>query len=442
MTAATDLELYLIRHGETEYSRSERFAGQSDIALTHVGEAQAITVGQHLRGVAFDRVLMSPLLRAKETCRLARLDADAEVAADLRERSFGQFEGRLREDVRRELPLWEQWEDTAPDGETVEDVAVRADAVIGLLNGSGRIALFGHGSMLRVLAMRWLGMPLGLARQFALDTGGISVLGEESGVRLIRGWNIPPQRDLLHRRLQPSGAVFRREGSAMRLFSPVLLCALLAATASAQILGLEERLSRVLLEEAIGSRVLEDQVGENWLLSVASDLSEAAGMPAPSEVIVTADAQTAVLWLPNTSVIVRRGFLSSADTAGKAAAGLAHAIAHEQIRRSEVQQTGPHIYHTCIRWAGVGPMALADRELRVDELAVRILATAGYEPTALPALYTRLQVRSEDLARIQYYASAMKLAGPARVTPPGYEAIRKRLTGRSPRSTAAPSLLK
>ena len=183
-------ELLLFRHGETPWSTIGRHTGWSDLSLTEPGRQQARALGRRLAGRAFSLVLVSPLLRARETCRLAGYDAVAEVDPDLREWNYGSLEGQTLEEIRAARPGWNVWRDGAPGGERIDEVAARADRVIArALAAGGDVALFAHGHLLRVLATRWLGVPTAAAAQLALDTASVSLLGLEPERRLIRRWN-------------------------------------------------------------------------------------------------------------------------------------------------------------------------------------------------------------------------------------------------------------
>jgi probable phosphoglycerate mutase len=184
-------EVVLVRHGETEWTRSGQHTGRTDIPLTEEGRRQARLIGDSLGGRRFALLLTSPLQRAAETARLAGLDAA--VRDDLREWDYGMYEGRTTVDIRKERPGWVLWRDGAPQGETVEEVARRVDRVIDEVRpADGDVALFAHGHTLRVLAARWLGLPPRDGRLFALDTATLSILGYERETPVIRLWNVPP----------------------------------------------------------------------------------------------------------------------------------------------------------------------------------------------------------------------------------------------------------
>ena len=184
------LEVVLVRHGETEWSRAGRHTGWTDVPLTDVGRAQARALGDLLRGRDFASVLTSPLQRAAETCRLAGYGNSAEIIDELREWDYGAYEGRTTPDIRRDVPGWTVWTHGVVGGESIEQVAGRADAVIDRVRGvEGDVALFAHGHVLRILAARWCDLDATAARHFMLDTATISILAYERETPAIRSWN-------------------------------------------------------------------------------------------------------------------------------------------------------------------------------------------------------------------------------------------------------------
>jgi broad specificity phosphatase PhoE len=184
------LELVLVRHGETEWSRTGRHTGRTDVPLTARGRAEAESVGVRLAGRRFVRVLTSPASRSTETCRLAGFSDHAETCADLREWDYGAYEGRTTSEIRVERPGWTLWRDGAPGGEAVEQVGERADRVLRMLaDVVGEVVVFAHGHFLRVLAARWLGLDPAAGGLLALDPATISVLGHEHEWRVLRRWN-------------------------------------------------------------------------------------------------------------------------------------------------------------------------------------------------------------------------------------------------------------
>jgi probable phosphoglycerate mutase len=183
-------EIWVIRHGETQWSQSGKHTGRTDVPLTNEGERQAQALGQVLAGRSFTLVLTSPLSRARETCRLSGFGDRARVTADLAEWDYGIFEGRKTSEIRSESPGWSIWQTDVPKGETIEQVAARAQRVIAEAAAiKGDIVLFSHGHLLRIFAACWLGLDPRSGRLFALDTASISVLGFERENRVIRTWN-------------------------------------------------------------------------------------------------------------------------------------------------------------------------------------------------------------------------------------------------------------
>ena len=189
---ATRPELWLVRHGETAWTLSGQHTGRTDIPLTEHGRRQAEALKPALAAQAFDRVLCSPLERAQETCRLAGLGARMEMEPHLLEWDYGVYEGRTTADIRREVPDWSVWHSPVPQGEDLAAVQARASALIAQLLGMrGRIALFAHAHILRVLAGCWMADDAGLGAHLVLDTGTLSVLGFERENRAVLRWNLP-----------------------------------------------------------------------------------------------------------------------------------------------------------------------------------------------------------------------------------------------------------
>jgi probable phosphoglycerate mutase len=187
-------EIWLVRHGETEWSRSGAHTGRTDLPLTAAGRENAAALGRYLAGRAapqFSLVLCSPMQRARETCRLAGFGDVAQTEPNLREWDYGDFEGRTTAEIQKEIPGWSLWVSGVRNGETIGQVAARADAVIArALQAEGDVALFAHGHILRILAGRWLGLPGDAGRLFALGTAALSSLGYERETRVITRWNL------------------------------------------------------------------------------------------------------------------------------------------------------------------------------------------------------------------------------------------------------------
>jgi broad specificity phosphatase PhoE len=186
------MEVVLVRHGETEWSRDLRHTGRTDIPLTEAGRREAEQLGPALAGYNFARVFTSPLERAAKTCRLAGLGDSAETTDTLLEWDYGDYEGITTKQIREGRPGWFLWRDGCPGGETAAEVGARVDPLVDELAAlDGDVALFSHGHVLRVLTARWLALPPESGALFALGTGTLSILGFERDVRVIRRWNAP-----------------------------------------------------------------------------------------------------------------------------------------------------------------------------------------------------------------------------------------------------------
>lgn len=193
-------ELILIRHGETEWSRSGKHTGRTDVPLTEAGRAAASGLRPALPARHITATFVSPASRATQTAELAGL-TDAKVDPDLWEWDYGGYEGLTTDEIRTERPSWSLWRDgvipgdAAHPGETIEQVGDRADALLGRIRPllqSGDVAVVAHGHLLRVLTARWLALAPADGRLFRLDTGTLSTLGSEREQTVISSWNIPP----------------------------------------------------------------------------------------------------------------------------------------------------------------------------------------------------------------------------------------------------------
>jgi broad specificity phosphatase PhoE len=179
-------EIYLIRHGETEWSRSGRHTGITDLPLTEHGREQALLLTQELAARNFKRVLTSPLRRARETCELAGLAGRAQIDPDLMEWNYGDYEGLTSDQIHAHRPAWTIFDDGAPGGETPEQVGARVDRVIARVRAVGSdAALFAHGHVLRAGA------------QFLLDTATLCVLSSYEGIAAVRRWNLRPDAPII-----------------------------------------------------------------------------------------------------------------------------------------------------------------------------------------------------------------------------------------------------
>lgn len=192
-TPATHPEIWLIRHGETPWSRSGQHTGRTDIPLTDNGRLQAESLKPVLARQHFDLVLCSPLTRAQDTCQLAGLGGQMELEPRLLEWNYGAYEGRTTQDIRADVPGWSVWDSPMPDGEDVATIQQRAESLIArLLNVEGHIALFAHAHILRVLAGCWIAGDARLGAHLVLGTASISKLGFDRDCRAITQWNQMP----------------------------------------------------------------------------------------------------------------------------------------------------------------------------------------------------------------------------------------------------------
>ena len=186
------MNLFAIRHGETAWSLSGRHTGTTDIPLTDNGRRLAARIRPVLAKETFSLVLVSPMRRARETCELAGLGAEAVVEPDLVEWNYGEYEGLTPRQIDKVAPGWLIFRDGCPGGETPEEVGARADRVITRVRAiEGDTALVAHGHVLRVLAARWLGLPASGAQHFLLSTGTLSVLGYYHDIPAVKVWNGP-----------------------------------------------------------------------------------------------------------------------------------------------------------------------------------------------------------------------------------------------------------
>ena len=186
-------QIWVIRHGATEWSVSGQHTGSTDVPLLAEGEAAAQALARRLACIEFARVLTSPLQRARRTAELAGFGDRLEVSDDLREWDYGDYEGRTTPDIRGERSGWTIWADGAPAGEVAADVGARVDRVIADVRRiSGIVAIFAHGHLLRVFGARWCDWPPEEGRHLALGTAAVSVLGYERETPVIVHWNDGP----------------------------------------------------------------------------------------------------------------------------------------------------------------------------------------------------------------------------------------------------------
>jgi broad specificity phosphatase PhoE len=190
--------LYLLRHGETEWSRSGQHTGRTDIPLTENGEQRAIDAGRMLAGLRGDQplalVMSSPRSRAVRTASLAGV-AVTETTEDLAEWDYGEYEGLTTPRIRETVPGWTVWTHPCPGGETADQVGARAAKVLSHARealADGDVILVGHGHFSRVLVATWLELPPTAGVHFAMDAAAVSELGDERGVPQIERLNVPP----------------------------------------------------------------------------------------------------------------------------------------------------------------------------------------------------------------------------------------------------------
>jgi broad specificity phosphatase PhoE len=188
--------IVLVRHGATEWSTARRHTGRTDIPLTDEGRAQALALAPVLADLAPDRVLTSPLVRARETCELAGLGALAEPDDRLLEWDYGEAEGRTTSEIRETEPGWSVWTHPTAGAEPLDAVAARVDEIIADLQEMGDgavVAVFAHAHLLRILGARWCGLPATAGQRLVLDPASVSVLGHEREAPVIERWNVVPR---------------------------------------------------------------------------------------------------------------------------------------------------------------------------------------------------------------------------------------------------------
>lgn len=185
--------IWLLRHGDTSWTRAERHTGRQDVPLSRTGRAQARRVGLALRGRSFTRVLVSPQTRAVETCRLVGQGGQAEVCDDLVEWDYGEYEGLTDAETQERDPGWNLFRDGGRGGESPADVEARVERVLEMARPlDGPCLLVSHGKVLRALAARWLEADITLGDRLPLDPAAISLLERENARPLLRLWNLTP----------------------------------------------------------------------------------------------------------------------------------------------------------------------------------------------------------------------------------------------------------
>lgn len=182
-------EVWLVRHGETEWSRDGRHTSTTDLPLTADGRRVAEALRDRLDHESFALVLTSPRERARETAGLSG-HPDATVDLDLAEWDYGDLEGLTTAQIRETYPDWSIWEGPVPGGESAREVTDRLDRVVARCRAEdGPVLLYGHGHSLRALAARWLDLPVAEGRHLRLDTATVSVLGWERETPVVLRWN-------------------------------------------------------------------------------------------------------------------------------------------------------------------------------------------------------------------------------------------------------------
>jgi broad specificity phosphatase PhoE len=183
----------LVRHAETEWTLSGQHTGRTDIPLTEHGRDTARALAPTLALETFALVLVSPSLRARETCELCGLGADAQTREDLLEWDYGAYEGLTTAQIHEQRPDWNMWRDGCPEGESAAQVGARTDRVIAEIRASeGLVAVFSHGHVLRVLGARWIDLRADAGARLGLSPGARSLLAYEHATSILTRWSEPP----------------------------------------------------------------------------------------------------------------------------------------------------------------------------------------------------------------------------------------------------------
>ena len=194
--AEVQRQLWLLRHGATEWARNGRHTGSTDLPLLEEGEEEAKALAPILSRQNFSAVFSSPLQRARRTCELAGLGEQMQICDDILEWDYGDYEGITTRQIRQTIPSWTVWTHACPHGETAALVEARCRAAITKAlssRGEGDVALFAHGHILRALAGTWLGLGAAGGALLKLNTASISILGWEREQQVISRWNAPTQ---------------------------------------------------------------------------------------------------------------------------------------------------------------------------------------------------------------------------------------------------------
>ena len=189
------LQIFLCRHGETEWTLTGQHTSFSEVSLTENGRKQAIMLGKRLQGIVFHKVIVSPMLRAQETCQLAGFDHRKTIEPSAMEWNYGEYEGITTPQIWEKHARWNIFDDGAPGGESPDEVAERADRLLkSFIHESGNILIFSHGHFSRVFAARWLGLQAEDGKLFSLSVASVSILAMEHDQRVIKLWNETAQR--------------------------------------------------------------------------------------------------------------------------------------------------------------------------------------------------------------------------------------------------------
>ncbi|MGI8459231.1 MAG: histidine phosphatase family protein [Propionibacteriaceae bacterium] len=196
MSNEVQTEVWLVRHGETEWSRDGRHTGTTDLPLTATGEEQARRLLGHLDPAAFDQVWSSPRQRARTTAELAGFSGEdaPQIVPELAEWDYGDYEGETSDQIHEATPDWTIWTHGAPGGESVDQARARFEGVVRRLQTSGaaRVLCFAHGHSLRALSLCWMDLGFAVGERFPLETGTVSVLGWAKGDPALERWNCRP----------------------------------------------------------------------------------------------------------------------------------------------------------------------------------------------------------------------------------------------------------
>jgi probable phosphoglycerate mutase len=183
-------QIFLVRHGETEWSLSGQHTGITDIPLTEKGREVAKLFEPFFAKINFSLVLTSPMGRARTTCELAGLGKQAKIDPDLKEWNYGEYEGLTTKEIQERSPDWILFRDGCPGGERPEEMKTRVDRLMAKIRSvDGSVALFAHGHVLRVLVARWVGLPVEAGAHFMLDTATLSVLSYYREIPAVKRWN-------------------------------------------------------------------------------------------------------------------------------------------------------------------------------------------------------------------------------------------------------------